>query len=170
MKERIDLDAEVNVSVDEFRWKGSLKNLLGLSVEGEDLSKSMINQASWTAWFCVVLGKADTLLRQKDHEMDRKYSELYLKYYKELSESGSKATEAIIKASVTSNPEYVRLYESYLAIKEQVATLSGIVKGFEHRKDMLVQLSALKRRELLTGDYEDAPSSVDLGKVRNSNK
>jgi len=163
VKENINLDAKVGVDVGEFQWTGQLKSLLWVDLD--DLEKVMISQASWTAWFCVVLGKANTMLKRKDFELDKKYSELYLRYSQELASASSRITEATIKAHILINPEYTVLQDDYAKLSEQVSLLSGVVRGFEHRKDMVVQLSALKRRELLTGDFEDAPTK-DVKDVR----
>jgi len=163
----INLDADIKVDIENFKWEGALKALLWVNTN--ELEKVLISQAAWTAWFCVVLGKASSMLEDKDYQLDKKYSELYLKY---ASEKGGEAriTEASIKAKILVDAEYATLHKEYIDLKEKVSKLAGIVKGFEHRKDMIVQLASLKRKELITGDFEDASSPVDLTKVKENLK
>jgi len=163
-----NLDAKIKVDVEEFKWEGELKALLWVDVN--DLEKALISQAAWTAWFCVVWGKATTLFKSKDYELDKKYSELYLRYAQP-AVAGERITEATIKAKILIDPDYIKLQNELNQLNEKVSVLSGIVRGFEHRKDMLVQLSSNKRRELITGDFEDGGSSgIDLKKVKEHNQ
>ena len=161
----IDLNAKVSIDVESFKWEGELKELLWVNTD--DLAKSLVSQAAWCAWFCVVLSKASRLLKDKDYELDKKYSELYLQYAKGVT--GERITEATIKAKILVDPIYITVQNEFSLLTEKVSQLNGIVRGFEHRKDMLVQLSALQRRELLAGNYEDGGSPVDLKKVRDNN-
>jgi hypothetical protein len=162
-----DLDAKIKVEVENFKWEGELKALLWVNLD--DLEKALVSQAAWTAWFCVVLGKATTLLKSKDYELDKKYSELYLNYAKP-ADKGERVTEATIKAKILIDMEYIKLQGEYSQLSEKVSVLSGIVRGFEHRKDMIVQLGALKRRELISGGFDESNSGVDLNKVRDQHK
>jgi len=162
-----NLDATIKVEIENFKWEGELKTLLWVDIN--DLERDLVRQAAWTAWFCVVLGKASKLLKDKDYELDKKYSELYLRYSKK-GESEDRVTEASIKAKILTDADYNKLQKELNDFTEKVSQLSGIVRGFEHRKDMLVQLSALKRKELISGDFEDGSSPVNLEKVREHNK
>jgi len=162
-----NLEAKIKIEVEDFKWEGELKALLWIDVD--NLEKTLVSQAAWTAWFCVVLGKASSLLKAKDYEMDKKYSELYLRYAQPVA--GERITEATIKSKILVDNEYIKIQNEFNQLSEKVSVLSGIVKGFEHRKDMVVQLSALQRRELLSGSYDDSfKTSVDLNKIRGANK
>lgn len=163
----INLDAKISIDVEDFKWTGELKNLLWVNID--DLEKALVSQAAWTAWFCVVWGKATTLLKAKDYELDKKYSELYLRYAQP-AVAGERITEATIKAKILIDPDYSKLQGELNQLNEKVSVLSGIVRGFEHRKDMIVQLSSLKRKELITGDYEAGGSPVNLEKVKEHNR
>ena len=162
-----NLDAKIKIEVEQFLWEGELKSLLWVNVD--DLEKALVSQAAWTTWFCVVLGKATTLLKFKDYELDKKYSELYLRYAQPVV-AGERITEATIKAKILIDNDYIKLQREYNQLNEKVSLLNGIVRGFEHRKDMLVQISALKRRELITGDFDESGATVNLEKVREHNK
>jgi hypothetical protein len=84
--------------------------------------------------------------------------------------TGERITEATIKAKILIDPEYIKVQNEFSMLTEKVSQLNGIVRGFEHKKDMLVQLSALQRRELIAGNYEDGGSPVDLKKAREHNQ
>ena len=164
-----NLDAKVTIDVAEFKWEGQLKALLWIDID--EIEKAFVSQTAWAAFFAVVWGKANSMLKAKDYDADKKYSELYLRFSQEMSKAGERVTEATLKAKVLTDPEYSAVQADLFRLTEQVSVLSGIVRGFEHRKDMIVQSSAMKRKELLVGDYdENYKGSIDLKKVREHNQ
>jgi len=70
-------------------------------------------------------------------EVDRVYSELYMKYRTKMAENGEKATEKLIESKILSDEKYIRAYTEYLKAKDE-AEVYGIVKdAFKQRKDMI---------------------------------
>lgn len=61
--------------------------------------------------------------------------------------SGNKATAKYLEDFVKSHPSYQKMRTEVLALEEVYGYIKALCVGLEHKKDMIVQLSANKRSE-----------------------
>jgi regulator of sigma D len=166
--EQVVLDMDLEVKVGKFSWKGKLSDVAKINMN--KLGVELARQPELVSWFGVVYAEAiDAVSRLKNEVQNlqdshtAKYAELDLRVRTEAESKGKdKPTEPRIKAMILTHPEYVDLQKRTQAKQdEQLNATSAMNKigkllvGLEHKKDMLIQLSANVRKELTAGNYED---------------
>jgi sugar phosphate isomerase/epimerase len=118
------------------------------SISEADLTKCIVEQPSLYAWVATAHAVYESEADRLDEALKDKEHALYA-HYKELAEAkNEKVTERLLTARILASEEYLTLRERYFAVDEKRRKLKGVVFAMEHRKDMLVQLSALKRGEM----------------------
>jgi hypothetical protein len=70
-------------------------------------------------------------------EVDRVYSELYMKYKMRMAENGEKATEKLIESKILTDEKYLTVYKEYLEAKDEAERYGIIKDAFKQRKDMI---------------------------------
>jgi len=117
-------------------------------INENDLSKCIVEQPSLYAWVATAHAVYESEAKRLDEAVKDKEHELYA-HYKQLAEAkNEKITERLLSARIRENPDYQTLREKHFAVEEKRRKLKSVVFAMEHRKDMLVQLSALKRGEM----------------------
>ena len=118
-----------------------------------------------------MLAEAIASYEELKDKKEREYARLYLQYKSDADNGGVKVTETKLANLVLVDPAYVEIMEDFHVMSRQVGLLKSLSRSLEHRRDMLIQLSANIRREFVSGDYgfeADASKGegVDLNKVR----
>lgn len=148
-----DIAIHVNISgtVETINMRDDLR-IHGDNIEM--LIEDMVNQPSWYAWY-------SALLATQEAEYDRLESKLKMTYceysmdlrkgkIKILDEDGKaiKITEGMIENYIKTIPKYQIIEEELYEKEINIKKLKAIVNASIQKKDMLMQLGALKRQEL----------------------
>jgi len=70
-------------------------------------------------------------------EVDRVYSELYLRYKIKMTENGEKTTEKMIESKILSDKRYIQAQTEYLNAKDEMEVYGIVKDAFKQRKDMI---------------------------------
>lgn len=125
-----------------------------LVIDQYNIEKELYEQPKKYVYYTSLLEKVRAYLESAELALDVEHANLYEPSRASLQqETGSKPTKDQIESRILSD-------ETYREKKEQVAILEGsvknlyyIVKAFEQRKDMLIQLSTHERKR---EEYEQA--------------
>ena len=165
MKDYSSMNAFIEIKVNNMEWKGKLQDVVNIDMKV--FNDELANQATLVSWFGTVLAEAIASFEELKDKRERTSASLYLQYKEDADKSGTKITEAKLANMVLVAEDYKIVTKEYRDMKRQVGLLKSLALSFEHRKDMLIQLSANFRKELLSGDYGfEADGSVDLNKVK----
>ena len=162
----VHLDAKFEVNVRELSWSGKLSDIV--RVDMNNLNGELARQPGLVSWFGVVQVEAvDEVEALKNkvsalkEDQDSLYADLDLLMRQE-SAGGKKPTEAEIKSMVTANDKYKAKTKEIQDKREELRVASGVLGqlkavliALEHKRDMLVQLSANHRKEFISGNYEE---------------
>jgi hypothetical protein len=162
---KVKLDANVEVSVKEMAWKGTLSEICRINMN--DLNVEMCRQPELVSWFGVVAVEAVDQVESLKNELaalkedqDILYADLDLLMRQE-STSAKKPTEAEIKSMVIAHQRYkdkvLEIQKKRTALRESSVVLGKVSKiliALEHKRDMIVQLSANFRKEMFSGNYD----------------
>lgn len=162
-EDKVRLDAEVKISVNEFKWEGKLSDVVRIDLDS--ITAELARQPELVSWFGVAVVEAtdkfekckNKLADMKD-DQDRIYAECDMEV-RELNKA-NKPTEPTVKSLVLTHAKYKKHMAEMSAKRaemQEAATLLGriskILIGMEHKRDMLIQLSANYRKEHGAGDY-----------------
>lgn len=154
---------EVNVDNMEFN-KITVKDVSGniheydlreeLIINGHDLRTDLEDQPSKYMFWTGMLERVRANLEAAERELEYVVSELYEPIRERLeARTGTKPTKAQIDSLVTQHPSYREHREKVDGAKYQASRLNYVVKAFEQRKDMLIQISTSERKQK---EYEQA--------------
>jgi hypothetical protein len=162
--EKVRLDAAITVSVKKMVWEGKLSAICRINMN--DLNVEMCRQPELVSWFGVVAVEAVDQVESLKNELaalkedqDTLYADLDLLMRQE-SAGAKKPTETEIKSMVITHTRYKEVVKAIQAKRTEVreasvifGKVSKILIALEHKRDMLIQLSANQRHEFITGDY-----------------
>lgn len=151
MKDLSQMDAFVEVKVNDLSWSGKLQEVVNINMK--DIDNELAKQPTIVSWFGAVLAEAIALHEELKDRKERVYASLYLRYREKDEKLGVKSTEARLNSLILTDEEYEATQNKLNAIRRQVSVLKSISNSLEHRRDMLIQLSANVRKELTSGDY-----------------
>lgn len=114
-----------------------------------NISTAMMKQASLFAHYATLAHQAQFQADRADQQVDLVEAKLYQQYRDSFATAGEKPTEAMIKASITKDDRY----QKALLRKSEAKAIADMVKAaadsFRHRRDMLIQVGADLRQEIL---------------------
>jgi len=169
MKDYSSMNAFIDIKVNKMEWKGSLQDVVNIDMK--DFNGELLNQATLVSWFGTVLAEAIASYEELKDRKERVHASVYLREKDNADKSGAKVTEAKLSSLVLVDDEYEKVQKEYNIMGKQVGILKSLARSLEHRRDMLIQLSANIRKEHLSGDYGfEADGSVDLNKIRKTNQ
>ena len=151
MTDMNQFNAAIDIKVNDLKWSGKLQEVVGINVS--DLDGDLSNQPGIVSWFGVVLAEAIASSEDLKDQRDRVYARLYLRYREQDEIAKVKSTEARINSLVLTDPDYVGVQERFNYMRKQMNTLKSLSASLDHRRDMLIQLSANIRKEHSSGDY-----------------
>jgi len=137
-----EFDMRVSIEVKDYKWSGNLKDLARIEVV--NLNRELQDQPNLVAWFGVVLAEAVSIQKEVEWELDKAFARLHLA---EKAKGQKGVTETEIRSRIHSDPEYQQKVEDLMKITKQVDILKKIMVALDHKRDMLVQLSANTRKE-----------------------
>ena len=157
MTEKIKLDDLMFEDItiyDESHREVSFNLREELEINSFDLTEEYRSQPAKYMYWTSLHSKVGRMVESKGIEIDRMHAVLYNTVREELIKAGTpKPTQAQLEASIDNNQHIVRLREELANLNALEAKTKYIVKAFEQRKDMLMQLGADNRKQK---DYEQA--------------
>lgn len=111
------------------------------------LTEQMSRQPAMFAW----MGVLEALATKQYEEAKRKQKEIYAvvdrERRKHREDKGLKVTEALISADVERDDRYIAASQEIVETRYARDILAAAVGGFDHRKDMLVNIGSQLRSE-----------------------
>lgn len=157
MTEKIKLDDLMfeNITIlDESHREVSFNMREELAINSFDLTEEYRSQPAKYMYWTALHSKVGRMVESKNIEIDRMHAVLYNTVREDLIKAGTpKPTQAQLEASIDNNQHIVRLREELANLNALETKTKYIVKAFEQRKDMLMQLGADNRKQK---DYEQA--------------
>lgn len=117
-------------------------------IDDEDLSKEMAQQASIYGYFSVLATIAEDVSNKASFAVQTDEAGADLNYRDEYGKTGTKFTEATIRATIMSDEAHIQKMEVELVTKYDFKLLKSIVATLDQRANMLISLAAWKRHEL----------------------
>jgi len=151
MKDLNSFNATIDVKVGDLKWSGKLQDVVRINIV--DLNGDLSDQPSVVSWFGVILAEAIASYESMKDQKERLYAQLYLKYREQDEKAGVKSTEARLNSMIITDKDYIVIQDRHSDVRRQMNILKSISTSLDHRRDMLIQLSANIRREHDAGDY-----------------
>jgi hypothetical protein len=151
MKDLNAINAQIDVKVGELKWSGKLQDIVRINIA--DLDGDLSQQPSVVSWFGVILAEAIATYEDLKDRKERMYASLYLKYREQDEKLGVKSTEARTNSQIMVDNDYIAHQDKLNDVRRQMNVLKSISVSLDHRRDMLIQLSANIRSEHKAGDY-----------------
>lgn len=143
--ERLELDAQISITVKDLKWDGRLKDIVRIDVN--NINEELVNQPTIVAWFGVVMAEGISLYEDIKEKTERLYSKVYLEVRERLEKAGAKVTEAVLQHTVVTDVRYIEMQEELARVRRQANILKSIIRSLEHRRSSIEQLSTNKRKE-----------------------
>lgn len=149
----------INIDLDYQgqKWNGTLYSIMTVDASNiQAVNIELASQASLASWFGVVCADSVSKFEEHEEKHDRMAEVLGNAYRSDLSNKGEKFTESKIAGYVAQHPDIVKSSEELSELRVVKNKLKSIVNALEHRREMLVQLSANLRKE--AGIYQEGSS------------
>lgn len=125
-----------------------------LSINRHDIRTDLEEHPGKYMYWAGVLEKVRAYLESAELELETTFSALYEPVRVSLEKKiGKNPTKVQIEAVIYQQESYITAKEKVNDIQYQVKRLQYVVKNFEARKDMLIQISTTERKER---EYEQA--------------
>jgi len=158
---------ELNVNDLEF-FKITIKNASGqieefnikdeLTINEYDLNQMMYEQPAKYAYWGSVLEKFRAYLESSELQAEVEHANLYEEAVNTLKNEGTaKPTKDQIESWIMRQESYIQLLEQVNVYTGFVKKLNYVVKSFEQRKDMLIQIATDARKER---EYENSLKQI----------
>lgn len=134
-----------NFKVESFVDAEQLKQDVSFSLS--DLDNAVREQAPLYVHYAVLAGQARRQYERLKGTFEILESKLSAKYRNELAEGGRKVTEAAIEAAIKSDPLWYAAHERVLDARQIMDLANDAREAFSMRKDMLIQVTADRRKE-----------------------
>jgi len=115
-----------------------------LAFSREMVSNAMIRQPGFYFWYANLRVKATRQCKM----MKMVVESLEADIYKDLCEENNRVTERMVATASQKNKEWLKISRNLMKAEHIRDLLSEICKSFEHRRDMLINLSATLRSEM----------------------
>ena len=165
-------DQILSVSImmgDTFDSRGLSKDL-----EINDLEEDCMMQPHLFAWWGVVSATAKKAADIAKERLDVTEAEINMTIRREKAQSNEKVTEAQLENLVKESDEYLEAVKEKIRATYESDMLRVAAEAFNHKKDMLVTLAAIKRQEMASGiTMSDANNQIKKGvskKIDNAGK
>lgn len=118
-----------------------------LAIEEADLINEMVKHAGNYGWWASLNAQAKRMLRSRRRAYESVLSRLDLEARSSLEDKGIKVTEAGVKAWMNNDPRVKEDAEGLTAIEDLVELTDCMLRGLEHKRDMLKEISRLQCSE-----------------------
>lgn len=170
--EGVVFDAEVSIAIKGFAWNGKLSDVVRINLNNIDAE--MARQPELVSYFGVVAVEAVDRVEALKNELAslKEDEEMIYANLDLLARDGSltpdsakkdkKPTEKELESLVKTHARYREVVDKIRAKREEIrdanlllAKVNKILIALEHKRDMMIQLSANQRKELTAGDYTE---------------
>lgn len=125
-----------------------------LIINEHNLNDDILSQSAKYVYWTSILAQVKGFLEASELAVEQVRAHLYDKGWEHYTLKGiKKPTKDQIEAFITMQVDYIDARQQLIAYQEHELRLRYIVRAFEQRKDMLVQISADNRKQM---DYEAA--------------
>ena len=133
-----------------------------------DISEAFRTQASVYAVYAVAAAKLEAAVSKAKDEVKQVEAEAYIQYREEMTENGTKFTEAMLSQIVLLDEEVIAAKDRYANLLETHLVYNAFVWALKQRADMLVSLGLLLRSEMaMTGLNIDSKTDQLKETLRN---
>lgn len=116
-------------------------------INNDMVDKELINHPTIYTYYSGMLVKVKYLVDKLTSDFEIFCSQISNEEMLTSKNSGNKATAKYLEDFVKSHPSYQKMKTEILALEELYGYIKALCVGLEHKKDMIVQLSANKRSE-----------------------
>jgi len=117
-----------------------------LSFNENNYEGAFTDQSATYVYWAYVYSICKEQEESQNNLLDKVHAEQYTVAFEELSGKGSRPTKDAIEALVVLSEPYQVQKEACIDAKRLTMQLQYLVRGFEQRKDMLIQYGAEKRK------------------------
>lgn len=117
-----------------------------LAIDENIINREVKEQPSSYAFLNMLYKKLIRAFKEAEKKMERKYSQLFLKYKQEKEDSGRSLNNDSVKAKINIDPVYNELWNEFIEAEHQAMVLEVCVKAFEQRVNLIQTLSANLRK------------------------
>lgn len=156
-----------NFDIDDFDIKNDLK------INKYKLDEECLTHASTYNRYAEMATKSKTELTKAKDKLALITAERNIAIRKELSESGSKATEKMIESYIETDKEVLKAKKEVREIEEINATFNAMLDSFDHRKselDNLVKLYCAGYYSVVGNNKETSTETTEKDIRKNLNK
>lgn len=156
-----------NFNIDDFDIKNDLK------INKYKLDEECLTHASTYNRYAEMATKSKTELTKAKDKLALITAERNIAIRKELSESGSKATEKMIESYIETDKEVLKAKKEVREIEEINATFNAMLDSFDHRKselDNLVKLYCAGYYSVVGNKKETSTETTEKDIRKNLNK
>jgi len=137
----------------KFKLNGQEKHFLinvddVFSIDTENLKRELLNEPGLAAWLSVLVGVYTKKVAKAKDFLKMTEANLTLQKKKELADSGERASEYIVRSMVYSDPDYRAATASLREAEHDNNIITGLRKAIDHKRDCLVQLTGLHKKEM----------------------
>jgi len=118
-----------------------------LKINRETIDTALSRQPGLFGWIAVLEAMATNQVDKRKVELDRCYSQLDIRFRKEARRKEGKITEAQLLAMISTDETYIKHQDRYLSAKRDAGLLKALVMALVHKRDSMVALVNLMRRE-----------------------
>lgn len=119
-----------------------------LIVNENKINTEVKEQPNSYAFLSMLAKKLLRVYKDSEKQMEKKFSELYVKYKKKLNPATQRPYDKDYAYHIAnSNPDYQELKDKFLKAKSDYDTIETCVKSFEQRAFLIQTLSANIRKE-----------------------
>lgn len=138
-------DPTADVALTEFIDPKQVKE--DMDIDLADLSSAMQRHSSMYVYYAGIAVRARAQSDRWKSAFEILESQLDSQHRATLKEENAKTTEAQIRAAVVNDPKWRAAQTRLLAAQTQWRLAETVERGFEHRKDMLLQIARGQLRE-----------------------
>jgi len=117
-----------------------------LAIDENIINREVKEQPSSYAFLNMLYKKLIRAFKEAEKKMERKHSQLFLKYKQEKEDSGRSLNNDSVKAKINIDPVYNELWNEFIEAEHQAMVLEVCVKAFEQRVNLIQTLSANIRK------------------------
>ena len=133
------------VKLDEKEY--TFEPMKDVIIDKENFENELYNQAEKYAWAVTVTEALHAKANAADAYVEYVYAKLDAVKREELTKSAVKLTESIVKSAITVDDEYQAALKGARDAEESYQMMKAFSRALEQRKDMLLQISAFRRKE-----------------------
>jgi hypothetical protein len=119
-----------------------------LELDKENLEEELIKQVSLYSYWSFRLGEKLVEELEIKEKLDREIKKKFLEIKQDFYTRSIKITEKEVESLIDKEDEIKTLKDKLLEIRKETIKIEKIVKILDHRKDILITLSANRRSEL----------------------